>query len=151
MRRLAVSFLLLLFVFIGELYAGEVRMIELNDGSLLYGKIVSLKDGVYTINTMSLGSVKIEESKIRVIRFKSDDQAAKEQIQAMQKLMLSDKEIINVITSLKDDPDVQEILKDPALMKAINSGDLETLISNPKFLKLLSNPKILNIKKKVMN
>lgn len=150
MRRLAVSFLLLLFVFAGELFAGEVRRIELNDGSLLYGKIVSLKDGVYTVNTMSLGSVKIEESKIRVIRFKSDDQAAKEQIQAMQKLMLSDKEIINVIASLKDDPDVQKILKDPALMKAINSGDLETLISNPKFLKLLSNPKILNIKEKVM-
>ena len=150
MRRLSVSFLLLLFVFTGELYAGEVRMIELNDGSLLYGKIVSLKDGVYTINTMSLGSVKIEESKIRVIRFKSDDQAAKEQIQAMQKLMLSDKEIINMIASLKNDPDVQKILKDPALMKAINSGDLETLISNPKFLKLLANPKILNIKKKVM-
>jgi hypothetical protein len=150
MKRLAVSFLLLLFVFTGELYAGEVRMIELNDGSLLYGKIVSLKDGVYTINTMSLGSIKIEESKIRVIRFKSDDQAAKEQIQAMQKLMLSDKEIVNVIASLKDDPDVQKILKDPNLMKAINSGDLETLVSNPKFLKLLSNPKILNIKEKVM-
>ena len=150
MRRLAVSFLLLLFVFTGEIFAGEVRMIELNDGSLLYGKIVSLKDGVYTVNTMSLGSVKIEESKIRVIRFKSDDQAAKEQIQAMQKLMLSDKEIINMIASLKNDPDVQKILKDPALMKAINSGDLETLISNPKFLKLLANPKILNIKKKVM-
>ena len=150
MRRLAVSFLLLLFVFTGELYAGEVRMIELNDGSLLYGKIVSLKDGVYTIDTMSLGSVKIEESKIRIIRFKNEDQAAKEQIQSKQKLMLSDQEIINVIASLKDDPDVQKILKDPALMKAINSGDLETLISNPKFLKLLSNPKILNIKKKVM-
>jgi len=151
MRRLAGSFLLLLFVFNCELYAGEVRMIELNDGSLLYGKIVSLKDGVYTVNTLSLGSIKIEESKIRVIRFKSDEQAVKEQIQAMQKLMLSDKEIINIIVSLKDDPDVQEILKDPALMKAINSGDLETLLSNRKFLKLLSNPKILNIKKKVMN
>jgi hypothetical protein len=126
-------------------------MIELNDGSLLYGQIVSLKDGVYTVNTLSLGSVNIEESKIRAIRFKSDEQAAKEQIQAMKQLMLSDKEIINVIVSLKDDPDVQNILKDPALMKAINSGDLETLLSNPKFLKLLSNPKILDIKKKVMN
>ena len=125
-------------------------MIELNDGSLLYGKIVSLKDGVYTIDTMSLGSIKVEESKIRLIRFKSDQQAAKEQIQAMQKLMMSDKEITDIITSLKDDPDVQKILKDPDLMKAINSGDLETLLSNPKFLKLLSNPKILNIKKKVM-
>ncbi len=150
MRRLSVCFLLLLFVFVGELFAGEIRMIELNDGSLLYGEIISLKDGVYTVNTMSLGPVKIEESKIRVIRFKSDDQAAKEQIQTMQKLMLSDKEIINMIASLKNDPDVQNILKDPALMKAINSGDLETLISNPKFLKLLANPKILDIKKKVM-
>ena len=150
MRRLSIIFVLLSFVFAGELYGGEIRMIELNDGSLIYGEIVSLKDGVYTINTMSLGSIQIEESKIRVIRFKSDGQAAKEQIQAMQKLMLNDKEIINMIASLKDDPDVQEILKDPDLMKAINSGDLETLVSNPKFLKLLANPKILNIKKKVM-
>ena len=150
MRRLSIIFVLLSFVFAGELYGGEIRMIELNDGSLIYGEIVSLKDGVYTINTMSLGSIQIEESKIRVIRFKSDGQAAKEQIQAMQKLMLNDKEIINMIASLKDDPDVQEILKDPNLMKAINSGDLETLVSNPKFLKLLANPKILNIKKKVM-
>ena len=150
MRRLGISFVLLLFVLAGELLAGDVRIIELNDGSLLYGEIVSLKDGVYTINTMSLGSVKIEESKIRVIRFKTDEQVAKEQIQAMQHLMLNDKEIINIIGSLKNDPDVQKILKDPDLMKAINSGDLETLVSNPKFLKLLANPKILDIRKKVM-
>jgi len=138
------------FVFAGELFAGEIREIELNDGSVLYGEVVSLKEGVYTLKMSSLGTVKIEDSKIRAIRIKTPTKTTKEQIQAMQQLMLSDKEIINMLTSLNNDPDVQKILEDPAIMKAIKLGDLETLMSNPKFMKLLSNPTILDIKKKVV-
>lgn len=150
MRRLLICFLFMFFVFAGELFAGEIREIELNDGSVLYGEVVSLKEGVYTLKMSSLGTVKIEDSKIRAIRIKTPTKTTKEQIQAMQQLMLSDKEIINMLTSLNNDPDVQKILEDPAIMKAIKLGDLETLMSNPKFMKLLSNPTILDIKKKVV-
>ena len=150
MRRLSICFLFLFFVFAGEPFAGEIREIELNDGSVLYGEVVSLKDGVYTLKMSSLGTVTIEDSKIRAIRIKTANKTTKEQIQAMQLLMLSDKEIINMLTSLKNDPDVQKILEDPEIIKAVNSGDLETLLSNPKFIKFLSNPTILDIKKKVV-
>ena len=54
-----------------------------------------------------------------------------------------------MILSLQNDPDVQTILQDPEIMKAINSGDINALLSNPKFMKLLENPTIQDIRRKV--
>src|SRR5574341_1365277 len=51
-------------------FAAEVREIELNDGSIVTGEVVSLSNGVYTIRAASLGTITIEESKVRSIRQK---------------------------------------------------------------------------------
>ncbi len=50
--------------------AGELNVIELKDGSIISGEVVSLAGGIYTIRTDSLGMIKLEESKIRAIRSK---------------------------------------------------------------------------------
>ena len=63
--------------------------------------------------------------------------------------MMSDKEVVEMILSLQNDPDVQRILQDPEIMKAVNSGDINALLSNPKFMKLLENPTIQDIRRKV--
>ncbi len=63
--------------------------------------------------------------------------------------MMSDEEIVNMILSLQNDPDIQGVLQDPEIMKAVNSGDINALLSNPKFMKLLENPTIQDIRKKV--
>ncbi|MBT3258019.1 MAG: hypothetical protein HN366_16415 [Deltaproteobacteria bacterium] len=52
--------------------------------------------------------------------------------------------------SLQKDPKMQELLKDPVFMKAINSGDISDLMANPKFIELLNNPEIREIQKKVL-
>lgn len=159
MRLLVISILLLLGVTIGNVFAGEVREIELKDGSVIYGEIVSFKGGIYTLKSSTLGTVKIEESKIRVIRFKPSVKAkgkqrnsaqtpSKAKVQALQQLMMGDKEIVSMILSLLNDPEVQKILEDPSIIKAVNSGDIEALISNPKFMKLLDNPAVKDISKK---
>jgi len=159
MRLLVISILLLLGVLIGNVFAGEVREVELNDGSVICGEIVSFKGGIYTLKSSTLGTVKIEESKIRVIRFnpsvkakgKQRDSAqtsTKAQVQALQQLMMGDKEIISMILSLLNDPEVQKILEDPSIIKAVNSGDIAALISNPRFMKLLDNPAVKDIGKK---
>lgn len=159
MRLLVISILLLLGVTIGNVFAGEVREIELKDGSVIYGEIVSFKGGIYTLKSSTLGTVKIEESKIRVIRFKpsvkakgkqrnSAQTSSKAKVQALQQLMMGDKEIVSMILSLLNDPEVQKILEDPSIIKAVNSGDIEALISNPKFMKLLDNPAVKDISKK---
>jgi hypothetical protein len=63
--------------------------------------------------------------------------------------MMSDKEVVEMILSLQNDPDVQKILQDPEIMKAVNAGDMDALLSNPKFMKLLENPTIHEIREKV--
>lgn len=159
MRLLVISILLVLGVLIGNVFSGEVREVELKDGSVICGEIVSFKGGIYTLKSSTLGTVKIEESKIRVIRFKpsvktkgkqrnSAQTSSKAQVQALQQLMMGDKEIVSMILSLLNDPEVQKILEDPSITKAVNSGDIEALISNPKFMKLLDNPAIKDIGKK---
>jgi hypothetical protein len=160
MKRASIGLFILFWMLYGSVFAGELREIELMDGSVILGEIVSFKNGVYTLNSGSLGTVQINESKIRVIRLQShgpptrelaapSDTPAGTQVQALQKLMINDKEIMNMILSLLNDPGFREILEDPAIMNAINSGNIDALISNPKFMKLLSNPKIQEIKGKV--
>jgi hypothetical protein len=52
-------------------WAVDVREIELRDGTVLRGEIVSLQNGTYTIRSQSLGDVKIAAANVRVIRFPS--------------------------------------------------------------------------------
>jgi hypothetical protein len=59
--------------------------------------------------------------------------------------MMTDDGIMAIIGSLQNDPQMQDILSDPAVMKAVQSGDTGVLMNNPAFLKLLDNPKIREI------
>jgi hypothetical protein len=129
-----------------------MREIELNDGSVITGEILSVAGSAYTIASPSLGTIQIEESKIRAIRRKGEVRPAWDsnvQVKSLQETMMSDKQIMAMIGSLQDDPEFQEILKDPGLMSAVQSGDIATLMNNPKFLKLLSNPTVQEISKRV--
>ncbi len=152
------AFLLSLLLFLafgaGPLVAGEVRQIELNDGSVLTGEVLSFANGVYTIRTGSLGTVTIGDSKVRSIR--TPDPAALStapdvDVSSLKQRMESDQEVMDLIRGLKDDPEFRDVLQDPEIMKAVQAGDLATLMSNEKFLKLLNNRKTLEIKKKVTN
>ena len=57
--------------------------------------------------------------------------------------------ITGIIRSLQSDQDVQEILSDPDVMKAVQAGDISTLMANPKFMKLLNNKAIQQIESKM--
>ena len=149
MKRLIIGLLFLLGIFLGNARAGEIKEIELTDGSVIYGEIVSFSGGTFTLRSESFGTMKIEESKIRAIRSKGPVGGGRDQIQQLQQRMMSDEEVVEMILSLQNDPDVQKILQDPEIMKAVNSGDINALLSNPKFMKLLENPTIQDIRKKV--
>jgi hypothetical protein len=71
------------------------------------------------------------------------------QTQELQQKMLADDQTMALILSLKDDPEMQVILSDPALVAAVQSGDLTTLTANPRFMKLLDNAKVREIQKRV--
>ena len=149
MKHLIMGLLFLFGISLVNAFGGEIKEIELKDGSVIYGEIVSFGGGTFAVRSNSFGTVEIDESKIRAIRSKVPVSGKGDQIQQIQQRMMSDKEVVQMILSLQNDPDVQKILQDPEIMKAVNSGDINALLSNPKFMKLLENPTIQDIRERV--
>jgi hypothetical protein len=140
-------FLLLLFTFtVTDALAGDLKEIQLNDGSLIYCEVISLSDGVYAMKSPVLGSLKIDESNINSI---TSIQSTREEIQALKSEMLSNDELLDIILALRNDPDFQAALEDPKVLEAVNSGDINALLANQNFVKLLNNPRILTIRDKM--
>ena len=63
--------------------------------------------------------------------------------------MLGDREIMDLINSLQNDPEFKKILEDPDIMKAVNAGDVVALAANPRFMGLLNHATVKEIEKKV--
>ena len=162
MKFISICLLFFICIIPFNLFAGEITKIRLTDGSTIYGEIIALENGVYTIKTDCLGTLEVDGSKIMNISLKPDAAAPGESAtdissrskgpdaNALQKSMVSDKEIMNLILSLQNDPAVQEILNDPVIMNALISRDMATLLSNPKIIKLLSDPRVREIKNKAV-
>jgi hypothetical protein len=132
--------------------------ITLKDGSVLHGEILLYDRGVYTIKSDTLGTVTVNKSDIKSIDVapQSDAKAAdqgnasvQKQVEALQESMAKNPEVLKSINALQDDADIKEVLNDPELMKAVNSGDIATLMSSEKFMKLLNKQGIQEISKKV--
>jgi hypothetical protein len=71
------------------------------------------------------------------------------QVRELQEKMLGDDLAMALILSLKDDPEMQALLNDPAVVSAVQAGDLGALTANPRFMKLLDNAKVREIQKRV--
>ena len=99
--------------------AAETREIELTDGSVITGEVVSLSEGIYTVRSAMLGTLRIEASNIRIIRLQGSaaPSDAGGQVKSLEDKMLGDSEIMDSIRALQNDPDFQKILQDPEIMK----------------------------------
>ena len=127
--------------------------IELKDGSRIEGEIQSIDSGVYTVLSPSLGTVHVAQSNIVRIVYSGDvskataspdkppthNDAMTHQVQQLQSTLAQDPATVQSIMSLQSDPQVQAVLNDPAIMKAIQDGDFTSLLSNPKIQALESN------------
>lgn len=118
MKQVAIWLAVLLCLAAVSLSAGELREIELKDGSVITGEVLSLKNGVYILKSESLGEIRIEEAKIRAIRSKSpvspslsQTGAASGGTRSLQEKMMSDQEIMGLIQSLQSDPDFKKTRK----------------------------------------
>jgi hypothetical protein len=136
-------------------FAAEYREIVLKDGSVISGEVLNFDGSQYTIKSSSLGTVKLDSAQISTIRSPSgaslnSSQAGFSQndISSIQQQLLSNQDIMAMITSLQNDPQMQAILADPKIMQAIASGDMQTLMNEPKFKQLLDNSTIKQITEK---
>jgi hypothetical protein len=71
------------------------------------------------------------------------------QVEGLKERMMKDEGTMTLIRALQDDPEMQALLSDPAMMSALLAGDVTTLMNNPAFLKILSNPQVREIEKRV--
>ena len=131
--------------------AGEISIIELSDGSIITGEVVSFDGNIWTIRSGAMGTLKIDGAKVVSIRSKTTtDQGAAgglssgntvntPDLQALQQEIMANEQIMAMIMNMQDDPEIQAILQDPEIMNAINAGDMNALLANPKFIKLMQN------------
>ena len=131
--------------------AAEAREIELTDGSMITGEIVSLSGGIYTVRSATLGTLRIEASKIRVIRLQGSaaPSDARGQVNSLEDKILGDHEIMDSIRALQNDADLHKIIQDPEIMKAVQTGDIAALMRNPEFMKLLNKKAVQDINNKL--
>ena len=81
----------------------------------------------------------------------ADQGSALPDVEGLKQRMLDDEGIMALIYALQSDPELQALLANPAILGAVQSGDVAALVNNPAFLKLLNNPQIRQIEKKLQN
>ncbi len=162
--RYAFFYLAVLLVFMcSQVSAADMRNIELTDGSVVSGEIISFSNGIYTIKTESLGMLNISSARIRAISSKSPQPHTEvehgdsspynrkfdPQVRDLRQQMLNDPALLELIMSLQDNPEFKQALQDPDIQEAIRTGDTGRLASNPIINRLINNPAVLEIYKKV--
>ncbi|MBI1422136.1 MAG: hypothetical protein GC149_01635 [Gammaproteobacteria bacterium] len=149
MRFPALTLVLLLVSTSSGVYAGEVQRVKLTDGSVLSAEVISMHNGVYTFKSPSLGEFSVNAKQVQSISALSvpSPQAgsANLNLNQLQSALQANPGAMNAITGLQNDPDMQAVLSDPEIMKAIQSRDYSALANNPKFQKLMQNPAIKQI------
>jgi len=63
--------------------------------------------------------------------------------------MMKDEGTMALIGALQNDPEMQALLSDPSIVRAVQAGDIGTLLNNPAFMKLLGNPRVREIENRV--
>ena len=148
MRFPALTFVLLL-VISSTAYASEVQRITLTDGSILNAEVIAMHNGVYTFKSPSLGEFSVNAKQIQSISAlsapSSQAGSANLNLNQLQSTLKANPGAMTAITGLQNDPDMQAVLSDPEIMKAIQSRDYTALANNPKFQKLMQNPAIKQI------
>ncbi len=156
MRLITTFFVILLTLWYTHVLAATQWQVELNDGSIISGEIVSLKDGVYTIYSNQLGTLEISHSNIRAIHSETShlltDKEINPQIpsiatglQALQGLIMNSPETLETLLSLRNNPDVQATLQDQKVMDAVKAGDLSALIAHPIFGKIVKDQRMKKV------
>ena len=66
-------------------------------------------------------------------------------IKTIQDTMMEDPEIMGILHTLQNDPQLMRALQDPEILKLIQTGDLEAINNHPTFKMLESNKQIQDI------
>ncbi|MFC1510159.1 hypothetical protein ACFL49_00675 [Candidatus Omnitrophota bacterium] len=159
-------FLLLLISLIASpLFAENIKTIQLNDGSLIKGEILSLDEDVYTVETSTFGTLEIKDADIASISSISQIQQQQttsaattqslpsgnqlmQQAQQLQGSMMADPEVMTEMQNLMSNPEVMEILTDESFINSLMTNP-EMMLENDKLKVLMASPQIQALMQKV--
>lgn len=143
-------------------YGDSLSKIELADGSVINGEIVSYVNGVYTINTATFGEMKVGKEKVARIEsvnpvpvFTSVGPGtqiaspAGSQVTAYGQELMKNPENAAIMSGLAQDSGLQQIANDPELQDAAKKGDIQALLNNPKFMNIVNSPEVQEAVKKL--
>ncbi len=132
--------------------------ITLADGSQIQGQVISLSNGVYQIQTPSMGTITLQQGQVKSITggggagynpLQGGEAAAQsmqqQALESMQQSIVQNQGLMSSIMQLQNDPDMQAVLSDPEVMRAVQSMDFNALQNNPKIKKLMNNPQMKSI------
>ena len=126
--------------------AGGPVTLELTDGSVVTGELLGINGGSYQVRSPSLGTLRVDQADVRVMRrgraAAAGVSTATADIEAMQRRLVTDPDIMAMIMALRDDPELTAALADPALLQAVTTGDLDAVRGNERFRELMEHPGI---------
>ena len=148
--------LLALLYTLSGLVVAENIALKLNDGSIVKGELISFVEGTYTLKSASLGLLKIEservgaiESSVNPASYGGEVSNKHGNLSDIVSILTQDKDIMAMIMSLQNSPDMEAILNDAEVMQAIQTMNFEALEDHPKIKKLMQNSQIRAIQEKV--
>ena len=137
----------------------EEQEITLKDGSKIVGELVSINNGVYTIKAPIIGNVQAAASDVvSITNRQSGAQPTgpgnptgsyqspgtipdlNQRVADQQKQLMSNPESMALLMQMAQDPEIAQMLQDPALVDAVTHHDLQAVQQNPKILELMNNP-----------
>lgn len=144
-------------------YAEATKIFTLKDGATFQGHLSSVEDGIYTVESPTLGHIKLKEADVLTITSATTPStgtstpyrpqpaattSSAQQMQAMQASITSNPAIMADIQAMASNPRLLEILTNPALLTAISQGP-EALQGNPDAEKLLNDPQMQALIQKI--
>ena len=151
-------------LFYPPVWSGDPKQIELKDGSVITGDVLSLSNDVFTIHKRQRRNNPHQQqpdpedpqpyrtkggTRCRRRTVRTSEPGMESQIRALQQAAAGDPELQKQILSLQDDPDFQAALQDPDMLSAVQSGDIDALLNHPKIQKLTGNPHVSEIQKRL--
>lgn len=136
----------------------KTQVFTLKDGSQIKGELVEFEDGIYTVNTTSFGEMQINQNEVVSVADPGATPAVptvaapagnaarnselSQQVSAMQTQLMANPEFLADLQQMAQDPEIMNILSDPALVQAVTSKDVTAIQTNPRAKQLMDNPKM---------
>ena len=97
------------------------------------------------LGVVSVLSVLVLAAAGGIARAGDSAQATTDTLQSLQGRIQSDPQLMSAVQSLSDNPEMQDVLADPAIAAALSQGDVAALLANPKIKHLAEDPAVQKI------